>query len=336
MSESNTLLQDNFLQPTRQNLYKEVILPYQGRLLALILLSILDLSILYGPLKKILKGQRFFWEIPLSLLIAVGLIWVGSKLFARFFESYLTSAVAQRNRKLNSELLIAFKFLADSAIVLVIIITFAQTHHLNIFGLLASLGVGGLAVAFAAQKTLEQILGGIVLLIDRPFVVDDYIGLPDGLFGRVESIGLRSTKIRTSGKGTIVVVPNNRLTQVNIENFTEAKKIISLLHLSFERVISEQEKALIERVILESTRDIVGIDPRSTGVTFKEGGEDELARKTEARVNFFILGSGEVSLDFRRQLLDIASQNIRRQLKDYEISFNIEDRIIEIDSPITI
>lgn len=74
------------------------------------------------------------------------------------------------------------------------------------------------------KKTLEQLLGGVVIYLDRPFVLDDYIGLPDGTFGRVESIGLRSTKIRVSGKGTLMVIPNSSLTQTNIENFTGAKK----------------------------------------------------------------------------------------------------------------
>lgn len=72
--------------------------------------------------------------------------------------------------------------------------------------------MAGVAVAFAAQNTLSKLLGGIVLYIDRPFVVDDYIGLPDGTFGRVESIGLRSTKIRSSGKGTLIIISNNSLT----------------------------------------------------------------------------------------------------------------------------
>ena len=130
--------------------------------------------------------------------------------------------------------------------------------------------MGGLAVAFAAQKSLEQLLGGIVLYIDRPFVVDDYIGLPDGVFGRVESIGLRSTKIRMSGKGTLLVVPNSSLTEANIENFTGTKKIISMIYLTFYEAVTNDEKALIRQVILDSTRDIFGVDSRSTEVTFND------------------------------------------------------------------
>lgn len=202
--------------------------------------------------------------------------------------------------------------------------------------MLASLGVGGLAVAFAAQKSLEQILGGIVLYIDRPFVIDDYIGLPDGTFGRVESIGLRSTKIRISGKGTLMIVPNSFLTQVNIENFTGAKKVISMIYLTFYRLISNEEKALIRQVILEGTHDIFGIDPRSTEITFKDNHSNLDGKSTQAQVSFFILGSGQVSMELRYQLLDVAKQSIHKQLKEYGIAFDIEEKAINVDSPITI
>ena len=198
------------------------------------------------------------------------------------------------------------------------------------------MGIGGLALAFASQEILEQMLAGIVLYLDRPFVIDDYIHLNDGTFGRVESIGWRSTKIRTSGKGSLIIIPNSVLTQVNIENLTGAKKVISLIYLTFYRAMSDEEKALIRQVIIESTQDIYGIDPRSTEVIFKSLVGDAQEDITQAQVNFFILGSGEVSMDLRFQLLDIANQSITKQLKEYGIAFDIEERTINVDSPITI
>ncbi len=207
--------------------------------------------------------------------------------------------------------------------------------HLFRIDLIASLGVGGLAVAFAAQKSLEQLLGGIVLYVDRPFVTDDYIGLPDGTFGRVESIGLRSTRIRVSGKGTLMVVPNSFLTQTNIENFTGAKKVISMIYITFVQIISDTEKAFIRQVITNSTKEIFGVDPRSTEITFKPV-ERNGSNVTQAQVSFFILGSGEVSMELRRQLLDAARQNINRELREFGIEFNVEDRTINVDAPITI
>lgn len=318
-------------QPTRTTwqLVQEVVQPYRSLVLGAIALLVLDLAVFLLPRSP---GYPFL-EIPVSLALTITVSWLASRLFKRFFDIYLLDAVVKEGRKLNSEILILAKFSANSVIVILAVIIFAQTHQINVFGLVASLGIGGLAVAFAAQKTLEQFLGGIVLYVDRPFIVDDYIGLPDGTFGRVESIGLRSTKIRTSGKGTLMVVPNSSLTQINIENFTGAKKVMSIIYLNLYRQIPEDERALIRQVILESTNDIFGIDPRSTDVAFRKmPGLD----RTQVQVTFFILGSGEVSMELRRQVLDFANQQITQQLTEYGIAFDIEEPTIYVDSPITI
>ncbi|MDP5019067.1 MAG: mechanosensitive ion channel family protein, partial [Dolichospermum sp.] len=203
-------------------------------------------------------------------------------------------------------------------------------------GIVTSLGIGGIALAFAAKQALQQLLGGIVIYIDRPFVVDDYIGLPDGTFGRVESIGLRSTKIRNSGKGTVTIVPNDSLIQLNIENFTGGRKVVSLIYLKFHQEINENEQALIRQIILESTKDLFGIDSRNTEVNFKDIYKDEKTKTTQAQISFFILGAGEIGMDLRHQLLDLAKQNITMQLQEFSINFDIADEPVNIDAPITI
>ncbi|MDB9312462.1 mechanosensitive ion channel [Spirulina sp. CS-785/01] len=319
--------------PDVADAYNRIIAPEQNRLIGAILLTIADLFLLIFPYKNF---WLYYGEIALGLFASISLAWLISRIFDRLFDRYLIDKALQKKRKINSEVLIVGKLIANAVVIIAIIIIFAQTHYLNIIGLIASLGVGGLAVAFAAQKVLEQLLGGVVLYVDRPFVVDDYIGLTDGTFGRVESIGLRSTKIRTSGKGTLVVVPNNSLTQEKIENYTGAKKVISLLYITFEQIVPDEEKAFVRQIILDSTQDIFGIDTRSTGVVFKDLTQDGQQAKTQVQINFFILGSGEVAMDLRRQLLDVATQNISQQLKDYGIEFDIAERTINVDSPITI
>ncbi len=325
-------LSKRFLSTQLIEAIQKVINPDRYWLGISILLSFIDLSLLFFDTPKWVSVI----EIPLSLAIAVSAIWLGFRLFSQLFDNFLLDAALQRGRKLTGEFLLLGKLLANSIIVIVVVFIFAQTHKINIFGLIASLGIGGLAIAFASQKLLEQVLGGIVLYLDRPFVIDDYIHLPDGTFGRVESIGWRSTKIRTSGKGSLVIVPNSVLTQVNIENLTGAKKVISLIYLTFYRTLPDEERALIRQIILESTKDIFGIDPRNTEVIFKNLIAEDNQKITQAQVNFFILGSGEVSMDLRRQLLDAANQNITKQLKEYSIAFDIEERTINVDSPITI
>ena len=275
-------------------------------------------------------------EIPLAIALVSLLIWLGYQIFQRIFDTYLLNAAVKNRGRFDSELLIISKFIVNTTIIFVIVLIFAQTHHINLVGLFASLGVGGLAIAFAAQKTLEQLLGGIVLYLDRPFVVDDYIGLPDGTFGKVESIGLRSTRIRTSGKGTVIIAPNSSLTQVNIENYTRAKKIISLIYITFAQVIPESEQAFIRQIIFESTKDIFGIDIRNTEVKFIELTQDNKLNNTQVQISFFILGSGKLSMDLRQQLLDIAKQNLSQELNKYGVAFELEEKTINIDSPITI
>jgi MscS family membrane protein len=107
---------------------------------------------------------------------------------------------------------------AMKAFVLAIaIVTLLQNVGFNVTGLVAGLGVGGLAIALAAQKTLENLFGGLSILIDKPVKVGDLctIGSHSGV---VEEIGSRSTRLRTSAR-TLVAIPNSEFSTARIENF---------------------------------------------------------------------------------------------------------------------
>ena len=82
---------------------------------------------------------------------------------------------------------------------------------------LAALGIGGIALALGAQKTVENFVGSVTLVIDQPIRVGDYCRIND-IKGNVEQIGMRSTKIRT-GERTVVTIPNGLLSANNIENY---------------------------------------------------------------------------------------------------------------------
>ena len=313
--------------------YSRVIQPQQNLLRTVLIVGLLDIAA-YLILEQDLQARWYaYLEIPLTLAFTLALGWFLSRSFKAYFDNYLLDAALRNGRKTNSEFLVLARFGANAGILFILVVAFAETHSLNIFGLLASLGIGGIAIAFAAQKVLEQLLGGLVIFVDRPFGVDDYIGLPDGTFGRVESIGLRSTKIRNSGKGTVAIVPNNVIIQSTVENFTGAKKVMAIAHLNIYRSVTAEEQALIRQVILESTQDISGIDPRSTDIAFREL---DAGRLTQGQVTFFILGSGDTSMEIRRQLLDVANLKITNQLKQYGISFDLEEPTVYVDSPITV
>ncbi|MBE9185716.1 mechanosensitive ion channel [Microcoleus sp. LEGE 07076] len=298
---------------------------------------ILMLSTLSAMEVMLLLLARTEWLRLMEFCLSAGIIffggWLISSLFRDFFNTTILGVTFESNPKVRGESIFLIRYLGDFAIAITLILVFCISHNINVAGILTSLGVGGIAIGFAAQKTLEQLLGGIVLTLDRPFKVGDYIGLGDGqqgkqgTFGRVESIGLRSTRIRISGKGTLTVIPNNSLTQATIENYTGAKKVMSVMMLEFPEQLSADKQALIRQTVMESTVDIFGLDWRSTEVSFCEN---------HAQISFFILGSNELSMELRRQLLDLATQQITKQLQKHTISFTINQPTIYVDAPIPI
>jgi MscS family membrane protein len=89
--------------------------------------------------------------------------------------------------------------------------------------LLAGLGIGGLALALAGQKTVENLFGAFSIGLDQPFSVGDTINV-DGTMGTVEAIGLRSTRIRTFDR-TMITIPNGRLAEMKVESFAARDRI---------------------------------------------------------------------------------------------------------------
>lgn len=84
--------------------------------------------------------------------------------------------------------------------------------------LIAGLGIGGIAIALAAQKTVENLFGSVSIGVDQPFRIGDFVKVED-LVGTVEAIGLRSTRIRTLDR-TLVTIPNGKLSEMRIESYT--------------------------------------------------------------------------------------------------------------------
>ena len=109
-----------------------------------------------------------------------------------------------------------------------------QRLGVPVAGLVAGLGVGGLAIALAAQSTLENFIGGIILYADQPVRVGDICKFGDRR-GTVEDVGLRSVKVRTIDN-TVVTVPNATFAKMQLENLSERDRILlrEILGLRYE------------------------------------------------------------------------------------------------------
>lgn len=109
------------------------------------------------------------------------------------------------------------------AVVAVAFVAVLSSLGYPVASLLAGLGIGGLAVALAAQKTFENLFGAFAVGVDQPFREGDFVKIDD-FVGTVEAVGLRSTRVRTLDR-TLITVPNGQLAEKRVESYAERDRI---------------------------------------------------------------------------------------------------------------
>jgi len=102
--------------------------------------------------------------------------------------------------------------------------------HEQVTSILAGLGIGGLAVTLAAQDSIKNVFGSLVIIADKPFMIDERI-VVDNVDGIVEEVGVRSTRIRTMS-GNVVTIPNGELANKTIENIGQRRSITRAIDIS--------------------------------------------------------------------------------------------------------
>jgi MscS family membrane protein len=170
--------------------------------------------------------RSLFSVLPLSLLVrefllnVMGLIVIGATVWLLLrlngeVERHLCRRLPQANYGAAVSLLRAGRRLVDTLVLLAGLLATLRHFGIDPTPVLAGLGVGGIAVALAAQKTLENVIAGVSLVFDQAVRVGDFLKVGD-LQGTVDHIGLRSTRIRTLDR-TVVTVPNGQLANMNLE-----------------------------------------------------------------------------------------------------------------------
>jgi MscS family membrane protein len=139
---------------------------------------------------------------------------------------------------------------------------------------LAGLGIGGLALAFGAQKTVENVFGSVSLAIDQPFRVGDFVRVED-FVGTVEDIGLRSTRFRTLDR-TVVSIPNGKLADQRLESLQlrDRMRLATTLGVTYSTTRSQMQAVLAG--LEAALRAHPKIWPDAVVVKFKEFGASSL------------------------------------------------------------
>lgn len=158
---------------------------------------------------KIIKSMMIIlWAYAISNLISLLISELGMK-FAEKTKSTLDDELMPLFRKL-SRVIIYF-----GALMLLL-----NMWNLDITPLLASAGIAGFVIAFAAQDTISHLFGGVSIYFDKPFKVGDRIQLESGEIGDVLEIGMRSTRIKTFDE-TVIIIPNNKIASSKIINYNQ-------------------------------------------------------------------------------------------------------------------
>ncbi|MBS65839.1 MAG: hypothetical protein CMA93_05930 [Euryarchaeota archaeon] len=199
----------------------------------------------------------------------------------------------------------------------IVILTAADELGINVTGIVVGLGFVGLAVAFAAQDTVENMIAGVFIIIDRPFREGERILLPKKLggiyssWGDVVEIGLRTTSVRSTD-GVLLTIPNKLLTNDAVANFSQSELRVRVrlgLTATWNNVTKAEE---IVKDIANNNPDI-SQEPKPPQVVLRDFGDQEVimeiryyvdsARKMRSSKSYFVT---EILRRFEEQKVTLA------------------------------
>lgn len=186
----------------------------------------------------------------------------------------LIQAPALQRRDVNASLIKITTRIISIVIAVWVVLEGADRFGLSIVPMLAGLGVGGLAIALAVRPTLENLIGGFMLFMDKPVRVGDLCRFGDQL-GFVEEIGLRSTRIRKY-EDTVVSVPNAQFSQLELENLSRRKKILFQVTLGLRYETTSDQLRYVLAKLREMLLGHAKVSPEDFRVRFRRFGDYSL------------------------------------------------------------
>jgi MscS family membrane protein len=212
-------------------------------------------ALIFGEVLRISSDVYEVFTLSLWTLFYLSLTWTvwvaGGAIAASVIaqERLLTSSI-------DSQLIRLVLRLITFIVAIAILVAGADRIGLPAYSVLAGLGVGGLAVALAAQQTIANLIGSLIIMIEKPFKVGDSIKLKD-TEGVVENVGFRSTRIRTL-HNSLVTIPSSQIVNSTIDNMAlrDYRQVKVDIGLTYDTPI-EKIKAFVEGVkhIIESHPD---------------------------------------------------------------------------------
>jgi MscS family membrane protein len=245
---------------------------------------------------------RQFWSSVASILTIAACVLLFISLDDKV-EQYLRHGLVRRGNMGAASVLRLGRRILDVLAIFVGLVVALYHFGLNPTAALAGLGVGGIAVALAAQKTLENVLGGISIIFDRVVQVGDTLLIGDTQ-GTVEDIGLRSTRIRTRDR-TLVSVPNGQVANVKLENLSARDKFWFHPRLSLRYDTTPEQLGSVVRDVRKFLEEHAQVERDSVQLRFLQFGKSSLDLDVSAYVlaadwNPFLDIQGDLLVNIRQ------------------------------------
>ena len=212
-----------------------------------------------------------FFDHLFIVLLAIIITWLFARVIDSLIEEYIAPIVKKSESDLDDQLLPVIRKTIRSGIWILGIVIGMNNAGFDVAALIAGLGIGGIALAFAAQDTIKNIFGGVMVFVDKPFKMKDRIKI-NGWDGEVEEIGVRSTRLRTL-EGRLVTIPNGQFSDHAIENVTlePSRKVKIHLGLTYETSSEDMKKAMntLNKIALENDH----VENKDVFVSFDSWGD---------------------------------------------------------------
>ncbi|MCD4775525.1 MAG: mechanosensitive ion channel family protein [Candidatus Aegiribacteria sp.] len=214
--------------------------------------------------------------------VTVNVLWLLMKAIDTVAEQ-MSSVADNTESKMDDQLVPILRKLAKFILVAIGIIFYMQSNGYPVSGILAGMGIGGLAMALAAQDSISGIFASVVIFLDKPFMVEDFIEV-NGVSGTVEEIGIRSTRIRTVEK-TLVTLPNKEIMDSNINNYSKRpmRRTSTTVGVTYDTT-PEKMKELLKR-LRQMMKNDEDVDNQNVYVNFTGFGDSSL----DIEMKYFIL-----------------------------------------------
>ena len=259
-------------------------------------------------LEKLLDHFCFFF-------LAFSIIFLVWKTIFALFKWFEKDIAVKTETTLDEKIAFSLRKIIKTCFFIFGAIIIADRLELPLSKLWAAAGIGSLAIALAAQETIANLISGVIILLDRPFLTGDRIELLDGTFGDVVDIGLRSTKI-ISLDNTIYIIPNAIISSQRITNHSYPDYKLKVSHNIGVAYGSDMEK--VKKVIEDILREHPKVLNNPVwGIWFMEFGDSSL--------NFLI----------RYWIRDYKNKFIIMDEINMEINNKFEEEHIEIPFPQT-